>query len=70
MIRRVLARLRHRRRPERTELCPCGAEQPVSRMHLVTDAVPDPETQGGTAMVAAFCPAHCPGGCNHQEDHP
>jgi hypothetical protein len=28
--------------------------------HLAGGAV-----EGGTAMVADYCPKHCPGGCNH-----
>lgn len=65
-----LERRQNRRRfPERTEECICGAALPVSRAHIVRDVIEDLESDGGWTLSAAFCAAHCPGGCNHQEDH-
>lgn len=56
-------------RLERTEECECGEIMPVSQAHLIVDTADDFETGGGWVQSAAFCPVHCPGGCNHQEDH-
>lgn len=69
--RQVVARLR-RRPPERVEECTCGVELPVSKAHIVaaTFADADEIALGGmTAVTAAFCRAHCPGGCNHPKEH-
>lgn len=56
-------------RLERTEECECGAVLPVSHAHLIVAVEDDPESGGGWVQSAAFCAAHCPGGCNHEEDH-
>lgn len=67
----LIPRLRRRstRPPERLEECTCGAEIPVSKAHIVSSVDHDPETGGGTVASAAFCRAHCPGGCNHLKEH-
>lgn len=54
---------------ERRELCECGEWLPISDAHLIIDTEDDPESGGGWAQTAAYCPEHCPGGCDHQEDH-
>lgn len=54
---------------ERRELCECGRWLPISEAHLIVDVEDDAESGGGWAQLAAFCPEHCPGGCDHQEDH-
>lgn len=72
LLRRILSRFRPpvaAPPPERTELCQCGTEVPVSRAHIVAKVYDDSE--GGTIVAAAYCPEHCPGGCRtHPEEHP
>lgn len=53
----------------RRELCECGRWDYIDEMHLIIDAEDDPESGGGWVQSAAFCPAHCPGGCDHEEIH-
>lgn len=54
---------------ERRELCECGRDIPISEAHLIIDVEADTESGGGWVQTAAFCPEHCPGGCDHQEEH-
>jgi hypothetical protein len=68
----AVAHRRNRRAPERLEECSCGAVVPVSKAHLVSTVFADADEVamgGNTAVVAAFCRAHCPGGCNHPNEH-
>lgn len=71
----LAARIRRRRSTHghhpaasRTEQCEiCGAEISIVVTHLVTTTFTDDDTiiggTGGTAMSAAYCTNHCPGGC-------
>lgn len=74
VVRRLLPPLlRRRRQPERQVECTCGRRLPVSKAHLVTAVFEGEEERamgGMTAVVAEYCPAHCPGGCNHPKEHP
>jgi hypothetical protein len=74
-VRRLLAWWRRRRQPPtvRFEECECGALVAGDDLHLVV-AVQDDDllaaegmsiVGGGTAMSAAFCAEHCPGGCRN-----
>lgn len=46
---------------ERVEECDvCGERVPISEAHVLADVEHDPETGGGTAVVATFCGEHCP----------
>lgn len=61
-------RKRHPPLGGRTEECEvCGAEISIVVAHLVTATFADDEkigmADGGTAMSAAYCSNHCPGGC-------
>lgn len=69
-LRRLLRRRRsgHPSQQGRTEECEvCGAEISIVVAHLVgagfTDDAALGNTFGGTAMSAAYCVNHCPGGC-------
>lgn len=50
--------------PVRTEECHvCGTLLPIDVAHIIADVEDDPETGGGTAVIATFCAKDCPGGC-------
>lgn len=48
----------------RVEECDaCGEPVAMDVAHVLSDMQDDPDTGGGTAVVATFCADHCPGGC-------
>lgn len=64
--------IRLRRLPERTDECTCGALMPISKAHLLVAVFSEREEAehgGMTAVSAAYCRSHCPGGCNHPKEH-
>lgn len=68
----VVPWVRRRRRPERLEECTCGAQVKASKAHTITAVYADADEValgGMTAVSAAFCRPHCPGGCNHPKEH-
>lgn len=49
----------------------CGIEMPLDDAHLLVATFDEPEfgMGAGTAMSAAYCADHCPGGCNREKEH-
>lgn len=72
MIRRLLARLR-RARPT-GDVCETCQVPLTTRTAHTLQSDPEPVSDGGpvlgwSAMIADYCPLHCPGGCVEHGPH-